>query len=136
VKRPSLPGVTPADPDDTGAADPALRAAIAARDTAAVGAALPGSRLLVPVVAVPDAGEATMAVPALVNAGGARALPAFTGLDALHAWRPDARPVPMVGARVIAAVVAEGYDGLVLDVAGPVAHTLLPDDLRRIAPGC
>lgn len=136
MERPSLPGVTPADPQDAGDADPALRAAMTSGDAATVEAMLPGARLLVPVVAVPDAGEASMAVPALVNDGGARALPVFTGVDALSAWRTDARPVPMPGSRVIAAAVEEGYDGVVIDVAGPVAHTLLADDLRRLASDC
>jgi hypothetical protein len=129
----SLPGVTPADPADTGEADPDLLAALAADDRGRVLALLGGARLLVPVVAMPAPGEAgaeaEMAVPTLVNAAGRRALPVFTSLAALAEWRCDARPVPMPGARVVAAAVAEGYDGLVVDVAGPSSFTLDPDDL-------
>lgn len=118
-----LPGTTPADPDDDGSADPALAAALSAGDSAEVGVVLLSSRLLVPVVAIPGDGEADMAVPALINADGRRALPVFSSYDALRAWQPEARPVPMSGARVMAAARAEGYDGVVLDVAGPQAFT-------------
>ena len=69
-------------------------------------AALCTTRVLVPVVATATrvgttAGglasdkEADMAVVMLEAADGRRALLAFTGLDALKAWRADARPVPV-----------------------------------------
>ena len=130
-----LPGTTPADPSDTGGADDELAAALAAGDADRVHARLPQARLLVPVVAVladDGAGEAEMAVPLLVNADGARGLPVFTCLTSLHAWRPDARPVPMPGARVIAAAVAEHYDGVVVDVAGPISFTVQAANLARL----
>jgi len=119
-----LPGTTPADPDDVGAADPVLAGALAADDHEAVCAALLTARLLVPVVAMPDAGEAEMAVPALIGADGRRALPVFSSYDAVRAWRADARPVPMPGERVLAGAVAEGYAAIVVDVAGPAAHVV------------
>ena len=128
-----LPGTTPAAPDDTGEADAALTAALAAGDTAAITSGLLSARLLVPVVALPGAGDAEMAVPALVAADGRRALPVFSSYDALRAWQPDARPVPMTGARVVAGASAEGYDGVVLDVAGPVTHTFAGDELVTLA---
>src|SRR4051794_7166280 len=103
----SLPGVTPADPTDVGEPDPALVAALRAGDADRVCALLLSTRLLVPVVAVPAEGEAEMAVPALVNDAGERGLPVFSCLASLREWRPDARPVPMVGTRVIAAAVAD-----------------------------
>ena len=118
-----IPGTTPADPDDTGDVDPALAPLLATATTEEVGRALLGARLLVPVVAMTSAGEADMAVPALVNEAGKRALPVFSSYDALRAWREDARPVPMSGARVMAAARAESYDGVVLDIAGPHPHT-------------
>ena len=133
---PVLPGVTPSAPDDRGEPDPRLAAALAADDRAAVHALLPHARLLVPLVALPRAdsvgGEADMAVPALLNAAGRRGLPVFTGVAALTQWRADARPVPMAGARVIAAALEEGYDGLVIDVAGPSSFVLEPDELRLL----
>jgi len=130
-----LPGVTPSDPSDRGEPDPDFAAAIHAGDPTQVLALLSATRLLVPVVAVPvdhDGGEAEMAVATLVNADGQRALPVFTCVAALAQWRPDARPVPMGGARVVAAVIQEGYDGLVIDVAGPVSFTVQAADLARL----
>jgi hypothetical protein len=134
-----MPGVTPSDPDDRGEPDPELAAALAADDRAAVHARLPHARLLVPVVAEPSqeqgGGEADMAVPTLVNAAGRRGLPVFSGIAALAEWRADARPVPMSGARVIAAALEERYDGLVIDVAGPASFVLEPAELRLLARG-
>ena len=130
-----LPGVTPADPADRGEPDPAFTEALSSGDSDRVYAQLPVTRLLVPVVAVPaadGAGEAEMAVATLVNADGQRALPVFTCIASLALWRRDARPVPMTGARVVAAAVQEGYDGVVIDVAGPVSFTVRSADLARL----
>src|SRR3954454_20458280 len=97
-------------PDDDGAADPTLAAALAAyaadpgREPEVL-AALPASRLLVPVVA--ELGESEVDANGLVRdkssdmatvlmrgADGRLALLAFTGLEAMRRWDPDARPVP------------------------------------------
>lgn len=128
-----IPGTTPAAPGDDGAADPELAAALTAGGAARIGLAMLHARLLVPVVAVRTDGEADMAVPALVGGDGRRALPVFSCVETLLAWRPDGRPVPMAGTRVLAAAPAEGYDGVVLDVAGPVSHTLQGRDLHALA---
>jgi hypothetical protein len=58
----------------------------------------------------------------------------FSSYDALRAWRPDARPVPMSGARVLAGAAQEGYDAVVLDVAGPVAVVVEGAELTALAP--
>ena len=118
-----LPGTTPAAPDDDGRVDPALAPLLGHATTEEVGLALLGARLLVPVVAMRSEGDADMAVPALVNDHGRRALPVFSSYEALHRWDTHARPVPMSGARVMAAARSEGYDGVVLDVAGPRPFT-------------
>lgn len=130
-----LPGTTPAAPDDDGRVDPSYAAALATGNPATIRTALLESRLLVPVVALPgeDGNDAEMAIPALVAADGARALPVFSSYDELRAWRPDARPVPMSGARVIAGAVDEGYDGVVVDIAGASPVTIADDDLRALA---
>lgn len=118
-----IPGTTPAHPDDDGSVDPVLGPLLGNASTEEVGVAILNARLLLPVVAMKGEGDADMAVPALVNEAGKRALPVFSSYDALRAWRADARPVPMSGARVMAGARAEGYDGVVLDVAGPHPHT-------------
>jgi hypothetical protein len=112
-------------PDDVGEVDPALAAALAAGDLDTARSTMLTSRLLVPVVATgAGSDDVTMAVPALVGADGRRALPVFSSVGSLRAWRADARPVPMAGEQAVAAAVDEGYDAVVLDVAGPVMLTV------------
>ncbi|MGH3153518.1 MAG: SseB family protein [Streptosporangiaceae bacterium] len=60
-----------------------------------------------------------MVMPTLIGQDGRPAVPAFTSLDALARWRPDARPVPAEADRVWRAAVADGC-AVVIDVAGPV----------------
>jgi hypothetical protein len=111
--------------EDTGRADPELAAALASGDVPAIRAALLAARVLVPIVALGEESTAAeMAVPRLVGADGRHALPVFSSYDTLRAWRADARPVPMPGAQAVAAAVSEGYAALVLDIAGPAAHTI------------
>ena len=81
-------------------------------------AALAEARLFVAVVAVTDQ-AAQMALLTMTEADGRRALPVFTSVAALAAWRPEARPVPVPGPRAALSAVAEGCDLLDLDPAGP-----------------
>lgn len=123
---------------DTGEADPRLAAALAAGDSAEVAAALVDARLIVGVVALPGeqvASEGEMALALLESASGARALPAFTSLAALHHWREDARPVPRPAVELARAVRSEGLAALVVDVAGPVPWTLEGDEIDALAAG-
>ncbi|MGW6455778.1 SseB family protein [Streptomyces sp. NPDC055078] len=137
--------------DDDGTADPRLAAALAgwARDRAAVGPvleALQGARLLVPVVAVlgevEEDGEtglrrektSDMAVPTL-TAGDRRALPAFTSVEALARWDPEARPVAVPLRQALQAAAHENADTLVLDLSGPVPFQLSGAALRALAEG-
>ena len=137
---------------DTGAADPALAAALASYAAqpgdgdADVLEALVGARLLVPVVAVlgevevDDAGLAhdktsDMAAVLLTGADGRLALLAFTGTEALQRWNPDARPVPVTAELAAQAAVQEGAAALVVDVAGPVTYVAEAEDLQGLAAG-
>jgi hypothetical protein len=136
---------------DDGAADPALRAALAAYagDPARqvdVLLALPTARLLVPVVAVLGdvevdeqglAREKTsdMATALLSGRDGRLALLAFTGLDALAAWRDDARPVPVTAAVAARSALQEGAAALVVDVAGPTTYAVEGEVLDAVARG-
>ncbi len=140
--------------DDTGSADPALAAALTAWDADRTDPAaeqrvlecLAAARLLVPVVAVlgeswtDESGlrhekTSDMAVPTLTAPGGRRALPAFTGTDALARWREDARPVAVPLQQALQALAHEGADTLVLDLAGPVTYQLTGPALRALAEG-
>jgi len=75
-----------------------------------------------------------MSVPTLIGRDGRPALPAFTGLDALARWRPDARPVPAPAAQVWATAVA-GSCAVVIDVAGPVPVAVAGARLGALAEG-
>jgi SseB protein N-terminal domain len=142
----------PGFPDDTGEVDPRLRHALTAYaaapdDVAAYAAALTalaGSRLLVPVVAVLGEVEvdeqglahdksSDMAAVLLTGRDGRRALLAFTGVEPMGRWRPDARPVPVTPRDAARAAVAEGAAALVVDVAGPVTLAVEGHPLRVLA---
>jgi hypothetical protein len=117
--------------DDVGAADPDLVVALQSGDVGTIRQRLLLARVLVPVVAHGDGSTAVeMAVPRLVGDDGRHALPVFTSYDALRAWQPESRPVPMSGEQAIAAAIAERYDAVIVDVAGPITHLieLVPAD--------
>jgi type III secretion system (T3SS) SseB-like protein len=71
-----------------------------------------------------------MALPTLVGKDGRRAVLAFTCLEAMARWRPDARPVPVPATRVWLAARHE-TGAAVIDVAGPVP--LAVDGMRLAA---
>ncbi len=135
---------------DNGAADPRVAAALAGYQAGresehAALTALATARLLVPVVAVLADGPATdpaaggdknseMVLPTLIGRDGRPAVLAFTGLDALARWRPDARPVPAEAGRVWRAAVADGC-AVVIDVAGPVPLAVEGARLGALAAG-
>jgi hypothetical protein len=76
-----------------------------------------------------------MAVPGLVGRDGRLALPVFSCLSAMRAWRADVRPVPMPAPRAAAGALGQGYAALFLDPAGPVALLLQGDRLAALAGG-
>ncbi|TPG19675.1 SseB family protein [Pedococcus bigeumensis] len=129
---------------DTGAADPALVAALAdPLDEVALMAAASAARLLVPIVAEPvsldESGEhavekqTDMAAITLVAPDGTRALPVFSSMAAISAWDPQARPVPVTAARAAQAAVSERCDVMVLDLAGPLTVALRPSMVWALA---
>ncbi|MDP2774108.1 MAG: SseB family protein [Nocardioides sp.] len=144
----------PGFPDDTGAADPDVRRALTsyaadpalqAMQTGAL-AAVAGARLLVPVVAVlgeVEVGEdglardktSDMAAVLLEGADGRLAMLAFTGSDAMAAWDPGARPVPVSATTAAQAALQEHAAALVVDIAGPATYVLEGDDLVGVASG-
>ena len=137
---------------DRGAADPRVAAALAAYQAGqgseqAALTALAAARLLVPVVAVAtdpfgrsrDRGrhrlqDSEMVLPTLIGRDGRPAVLAFTSLDALARWRPNARPVPAEADRVWRAAVADGC-AVVIDVAGPVPLAVEGARLAALAAG-
>ena len=133
--------------DDDGAADLRAAEALAAylegkgSEQAAL-TALAAARLLVPVVAVLADGSASpsgdknseMVLPTLIGRDGRPAVLAFTGLEALARWRPDARPIPAQADRVWRGAVADGC-AVVIDVAGPVPLAVEGARLAALASG-
>jgi hypothetical protein len=104
-----------------------------------------GVRLLVPIVSVLDEVDAEtgadksshMASVSLIQADGRRGLLAFTGVETMSLWDPAARPVPVTAYAVAAAAVAEGADGVLVDIAGPVRFAIdgaLLTDLAALSP--
>lgn len=75
-----------------------------------------------------------MALPILIGSDGRRAVLAFTGLQPLAGWRPDARPVPVAARQVWQAGVQEA-SAVVIDVAGPVAFAVDGARLAALAEG-
>jgi hypothetical protein len=156
-----ISGPNPSFRGDDGSPDPGvtqtLRAFAAAEGTEhAVLTALAASRLLVPVVAVPSeqpgqgdraepdehacqAGNAAeketeMALPTLIGLDGRRAIPAFTCLDSMRRWQPDARPVPAAARQVWEAATADSC-AVIIDVAGPVPFAVEGSRLAALARG-
>lgn len=116
--------------DDSGAADAALGAALADRsDEKGWMAALAQARLIVPIVAaLGEADESNgltvekstdMAVVTLTAPDGQRALPVFTGVQALQRWDGTARPSPVTSAVAARAAISEQCDVMVLDLGSP-----------------
>ncbi len=137
---------------DTGAADPALLAALAEYDEDPDGrhnptlAVLQSRRLLVPVMAVLGEVEhdeqglahdktSDMATVLMRGQDGRTALLAFTSTDAMQAWNPEARPVPVTATQAAEAALHDQASAVVVDVAGPVMFVVEEDDLRSLAAG-
>ena len=75
-----------------------------------------------------------MAFPTLIGRDGRPALLAFTCLEALTRWRPDARPVPAPAVQAFQTAVA-GSCAVVIDVAGPVPLAVDGARLAALAKG-
>lgn len=135
---------------DRGEPDPQVRAALSAAakasgadDYLAAVAALCAARLLLPIVADGDEGgdgpdpdrHAEMAAVLMTSASGASGVLAFTGLDALQAFDPKARPVPCTLDEVAATAAEVGASAIVVDVAGPHVLVIEGDLIGQLAAG-
>jgi hypothetical protein len=150
--------------DDDGSADPRLMTAMAAWGRGEVSMAelalmLRASRLLIPVVAVLDSTEdvpaspttgraddvpaspalvekdSHMAMPLMVRPDGRRGLLAFTSVESLRHWQPEARAIPVWGADAAQAAIDEPADALVVDVVGPTRVAVAGEALTLMANG-
>ncbi len=112
-------------------------------------ARLAATRVLVPVLAELEVGEevlvdgqelhvdkeASAGVVALEAPDGRRALPVFTSVETMRAWRESARPVPVEAARAALSAVGEDWSLLVVDPAGPVTVTVPRPAVWALAQG-
>lgn len=151
VARPVRTIPDPGFADDRGAGDPALRRVLdehhaAAASSGDVLAVLQDVRLLVPVVAVLGEVEhderglthdksADMAAVLVRAADGSTGLLAFTSLETMARWDPQARPVPVPAATAATAAIQDGAEALLIDLAGPVTYVVDGADLTRLAAG-
>jgi hypothetical protein len=132
---------------DDGTADPALVEALEAWAAGGspypVYGALAGGRVLVPVVAMAVSVDATtgadketdMMLVTIAAEDGRTALPAFTSLEALTRWHPEARPVPVAATTACLSTVTEQGELVLLDPAGPVTFAVEGPALRALAQG-
>lgn len=125
---------------DDGRADPTLRLALSSGESSLT-RLISTARLLVAVVAVADDIDAEsgadkdshMAVVSMVNTAGERGLLAFSGIDSMHLWNREARPVPVMGSAAAQAALDDGNTALVVDVAGPHRWVAMGEVLSEIA---
>lgn len=131
---------------DTGDADPRLREVLGDPEQYAaqreIVDRLAAGRVLIPVVAKLDEKDegggdkhSHMATVTITNEAGQKALMCFTGIDAVTAWRPDARPIPVAGVEAAQAALQEECDALLLDIAGPTRYALAGTGLWALAAG-
>lgn len=134
---------------DDGSADPRITALLAAgtESLRELVAALPGTRLLVPVVAHLGEGQgagdvavhgdksADMATVTLAAPDGRRTLPVFSSMRTLAAWNASARPVPVEARQAALAAVQEGCELLLIDAVGPHRVVVPRPALWAIAKG-
>jgi hypothetical protein len=141
----------PGFPDDSGQADAVLAGVLAERSrgrasSGQVLAVLQDCRLLVPVVAVLGEVEvdeqglahdksSDMAAVLVRAADGSTGLLAFTSVESMARWDPQARPVPVTAAAAATAAVQDGAEALLVDLAGPASYVVDGEDLTRLAAG-
>ena len=108
-------------------------------DSLSLATALRAGRVIVAVVAVAEEmvnidgvtadKSSEMSLVSMIAKDGRRGLLAFTGIDALRAWDPAARPVPVSGVDAARAAIDDDCEALVLDVAGPRMQVVPEADL-------
>ena len=129
----------PAFPDDDGLADALLAPALG--DDVAVLQALGQARVFVPIIPllgeVPAEGDknAEMAAVLMTGADGRTALLAFSSVETMASWDPQARPVPVLGQDAARATLAEGATALLLDLGSPTFAVIETADVEHLAAG-
>lgn len=129
----------PQFPDDDGLTDPLLAPALG--DDAFMLQALGESRVFVPIIPLlgetPADGDknAEMAAVLMTGADGRTALLAFTSVETMAVWDPQARPVPVLGRDAARATLAEDATALLLDLGSPSFSVIETADVEHLAAG-
>lgn len=129
----------PQFPGDDGTVAAGLAAAFG--DDLRVLQVLPDVRVFVPIIALlgetPAEGDkdADMAAVLMTGADGRTALLAFSSVDAMKAWDPQARPVPILGRDAARATLDEKAAAILLDLANPSFTVVETDDVAHLAAG-
>ena len=131
--------------DDDGSPDPVTRSIIAGvqdqHSYIRALVALCTTRFLMPIVATgdetghPDVDRHAETAAVTLSDEGVTYLLAFTGIDSLKAWNPDARPVPCLLDELAASVHQAGATQLLVDCAGPTPIVVAGDALAQFAEG-
>ena len=113
---------------------------------AEVVAALHTERLLVPLIA--EAGDEgigpygqkvdktqELSIVTVAGPDGRSVLPAFTSVDAMRAWNPEARPIPIQASRIALAAAAEGTPLIVVDPGSDTQTVVRGPAFRALATG-
>lgn len=130
---------SPAFPDDDGSTDPLLAAALG--DDAAVLEAVAEARVFVPIIPLlgetPADGDknADMAAVLMTGVDGRTALLAFSSVETMAAWDPQARPVPVIGRDAARATLAEEATAMLLDLGSPSFSVIETADVEHLAVG-
>ncbi len=129
----------PAFPDDDGAVDPTLATSFG--DDIAVLEALGEARVFVPIIPLlgetPADGDknADMAAVLMTGADGRTALLAFSSVQTMVDWDPQARPVPVLGRDAARATLAEEASAVLLDLGSPSFTVIETVDVEHLAAG-
>ncbi len=129
----------PQFPDDDGLTDAQLAPALG--DDIAVLLAVGEARVFVPIIPllgdVPTDGDknAEMAAVLMTGADGRTALLAFSSVQTMAAWDPEARPVPVLGRDAACATLAEGATALLLDLGSPSFSVIETADVEHLSVG-
>jgi hypothetical protein len=66
---------------------------------------------------------------------GRAVLPAFTSVDAMRSWNPEARPIPIQASRIALAAAAEGTPLIVVDPGSDTQTVVRAPAFRALATG-
>ena len=135
--------------DDDGSADPRLIEALRRFRSRELGEvevidAARGARFLIPLLAhLGEEGEnehglvvdktQELAIVTVTSPDGRTVLPAFTSVETMSAWNPQARPIPVDAVRIALAAASEHTDLVVIDATSDTEFVVRRPAIRALA---